>query len=145
MSENQPQTYANHRRMDPFFHYFLTPVLLICFIWSIVFIFHRANALHIWLAVFSLTALLVSLNVRRYSLKVQDRVIRLEEKLRLTALLPQNLRARVGDLTEPQLIALRFASDDEIPVLVDRVLRENLDPKAIKQAIEKWRPDYFRI
>jgi len=145
MSEQRPQSLANHARFDPFFHFFLTPVLLICFVWSIVFLFHGVNALHIWLAVFSLTALVLCLKTRSYSLKVQDRVIRLEERLRLSALLPEPWRARISELSEQQLIALRFAADEEIPSLVEKTIRENLDPKAIKKAINNWRPDYWRV
>ena len=91
MSERRPQTVANHAKFDPLFHFFLAPVLLGCFIASIVFLFHGINALHIWLAVFSLAAFLLSFKTRVYSLKVQDRVIRLEERLRLSALLSEAL------------------------------------------------------
>jgi hypothetical protein len=145
MSEKSHQTFANHAKTDPWFHYFLIPVFLICFIWSIVFLFHGFTALHIWLVVFSLTALLLCFKTRIYSLKVQDRIIRLEERLRLHALLADPLRARVHELTEQQLIAIRFAADDEIPSLVEKILRENLDGKAIKQAINRWRPDHWRV
>ncbi len=145
MSEKRPQSLANHAKLDPLFHYFLAPVLLGCFIASIVFLFHRIDALHIWLAVFSLAAFLLSFKTRVYSLRVQDRVIRLEERLRLLALLPEPLRAKIHDLSEQQLIALRFAADDEIPSLVDKILQENLDPKAIKKTINNWRPDYWRV
>jgi hypothetical protein len=144
MSERPPQTLANHARFDPLFHFFLVPVLLICFIASIVFLFHGVNALHIWLAVFSLAAFLLCFKTRVYALKVQDRVIRLEERLRLSALLPDALKFRIPELTEQQLVALRFAADAEVPSLVERILRENLQPKAIKQAIQTWRPDYWR-
>ena len=145
MSEKRQQTLANHAKIDPWFHYFLAPVLLICFIASIVFLFHGVNALHIWLAVFSLAALLLCFRTRIYSLKVQDRVIRLEERLRLYALLPESLKAKIPELSERQLIALRFAADQELPSLVEKTLRENLDPKAIKKAIDNWRPDYWRV
>ncbi len=144
MSERRPQTLANHGKFDPIFHFFLAPVLIACFITSIVFLFHGINALRIWLAVFSLAALVLCTKTRSYALKVQDRVIRLEERLRLSALLPETLRARIPDLTEQQLVALRFAADAEVPLLVEKILRDNLEPKAIKRAIQSWRPDYWR-
>jgi hypothetical protein len=145
MSERRPQTLANHAKFDPLFHFFLAPVLLGCFIASIVFLFRGISALHIWLAVFSLAAFLLCFKSRVYSLKVQDRIIRLEERLRLAALLPEPLRSRIPELDERQLIALRFAADAEIPPLVEKILQERLDPKAIKKAIENWRPDYWRV
>ena len=145
MSEKRPQTLANHAKFDPLFHFFLAPVLLGCFIASIVFLFHGITALRIWLAVFSLAAFLLSFKTRVYSLKVQDRVIRLEERLRLMQLLPEPLRSRIPELTEDQLCGLRFASDDEVAKLAERAMNEKLTRKQIKQAIQNWRPDYWRV
>jgi hypothetical protein len=145
MPERKPQTYANHARFDPLFHYFLAPVLLITVILSIIHLVRHPHVHSAWLVVLSLALLVLATKVRMYALKVQDRVIRLEERLRLTSLLPEPLRWRIGELDVRQLVALRFASDAEVPALVERTLNEKLTQKQIKQAIQTWRPDYFRV
>lgn len=145
MSETKPQTYANHARFDPWYHFFLAPISLIIFIASIVHLVrhpHPWGLVHVVLA-FALVVLVVKL--RTYSLKVQDRVIRLEERLRLATLLPEPLQSRINELDIRQLIALRFASDAETPALVERALNEKLTQKQIKQSIQNWRPDNFRV
>ncbi len=145
MSERKPQTYANHTRFDPVFHYFLAPVLLITVILSFIHLVKHPGIASSWHVLLAVALLLIAGKARAYALKAQDRVIRLEERMRLATLLPEPLRARIGELTERQLIALRFASDAEIPALVERTLKENLTQKRIKQAIQNWRPDYFRV
>jgi hypothetical protein len=145
MAEKQPQTYANHTKLDPLFHFVALPIFaftlgggLIHFLWH--------PSLHSgWFFLISVAALIALTKVRIYALKVQDRVIRLEERLRLTALCPEPLRSRIGDLTVGQLVALRFASDAEAPKLAERALSEKLPPKEIKKAIQTWRPDYWRV
>lgn len=152
MAEKTPQTFANHTRFDPLFHFFLLPVFGLGLILSLIHFFyhlphsdfrHNFHALLLILLAVALLALV--LKVRLYALKVQDRVIRLEERLRLMQILPEPLRSRIPELTEDQLIGLRFASDGEIPKLVERALNEKLSRTDIKKAIQNWRPDYWRV
>ena len=145
MAEKKPQTLANHTRFDPLYHYFALPIfLLLPFIAAAHFVRHPG--LHSGLLfVVAVAAAVVVLKLRTYPLKVQDRVIRLEERLRLTSLLSEPLRSRIPELTEGQLIALRFASDVEVPKLAERAISEKLSPADIKKAIQNWRPDYWRV
>jgi hypothetical protein len=145
MSSNAPQNLANHIRYDPVFHFFLVPVYLISLIASINMLVHQRNLRTLWLVIFVLALVVTNFKARLYALKVQDRVIRLEERLRLTALLPESLRPQIPKLAEEQLVALRFSSDEELPALVQRTLTENLEPADIKKAIRNWRPDYWRV
>jgi hypothetical protein len=145
MAEKKPQTLANHARFDPLFHFFALPVfLLLPFLAAAHFVRHpslHAGALF----VVSVAAAIAVLKIRMYALRVQDRVIRLEERLRLASLLSEPLRSRIPELTVGQLVALRFASDAEVPKLAERALSEKLTPADIKKAIQVWRPDYFRV
>jgi hypothetical protein len=145
MAERSPQTLANHVRLDPPFHYFVLPVLAISWIISVVVCVRHPGFLHFWIVIFNTAIIVAIIRSRQYALKVQDRVIRLEERLRLAALLPDSKRPQIAKLTEGQFIALRFASDGEIPALVERTLAENLRPADIKKAIQNWRPDYWRV
>jgi hypothetical protein len=145
MAENAPQTYENHGRIDPAYHLIQTPLALLALGLSL-YLFFRAPGL--WSGLWVLLAVgfvLSTLRMRIYSLKVQDRVIRLEERLRLHLLLPEEQKHRIHELTEKQLIALRFASDDELPTLAVRAVNEKLTGKQIKAAIQKWRPDHMRV
>ena len=145
MAEKKPQTFENHAKVDPAFHFFLLPVGAFMLIASVVDLIRQPGWMtgaHVIVVIWAIVAVL---RIRLYSLKVQDRVIRLEERLRLEKLLPEPLKSRIPELTEPQLIALRFASDAELPGLVEKTLSGNLNPKAIKQSIRNWRPDYFRV
>jgi hypothetical protein len=143
-----PQNLKNHTRFHPPFHFFVLPMLLLNLIFSIyVTIRHwPAHAhLHLWWIVMSIVFFVMAGIARGGAIKVQDRVIRLEERLRLAALLPPEDRAHIDELSIKQLIALRFASDAELPDLVRKTLTQNLEPKAIKESITTWRPDYDRV
>lgn len=147
-----PQTYATHRRFDPPFHFFLIPVFVLGLVLSLVHFFAHLREsdmrdnIHAFLLIVLASALLVLVfKTRLNALKVQDRVIRLEERLRLMQLLQDPLRARIPELTEDQLCGLRFASDAEVPKLVERTLNEKLKRGEIKKAVQNWRPDTWRV
>ena len=152
MAETKPQSLANHARWDPPFHFFILPIFALGLILSLIHFFAHIthgdmrDHIHSFLLILLALALLtLMLKVRFYSIKVQDRVIRLEERLRLTQLLQEPLRSRIPELTEGQLCGLRFASDAEVPKLVERALNEKLSRADIKKAIQNWRPDYWRV
>jgi hypothetical protein len=146
LAEKKPQTLANHAKFDPLFHFFQAAMLLLLLILTITNVVRNYESLTAWILVLLVIAVLnISFRTRIYALKAQDRVIRLEERLRLASLLQEPLRSRIGDLTEPQLIAIRFASDGEVAALVQKTLTENLKNSDIKKSIASWRPDYFRI
>ena len=147
-----PQSYAHHTRWDPLFHFFLLPVFGLGVLMSLVHFFaHFAHSdfrdnFHASMLILLAVALLTAVfKIRLYALKVQDRVIRLEERLRLAQLLSEPLRSRIPELTVDQLVGLRFASDAEIPKLVERALNEKLKRSQIKEAIQTWRPDNWRV
>ena len=146
MSEAQPQNYGNHARFVAPFHYVAMPILLINFGWSI---YRAATAMSAETIIWALTALsLIIIGVFSiiHALCAQDRVIRLEMRLKLIEVLPDDLKSRIYDLSTGQLVALRFASDAELPGLVRRVLDGSLtEQKAIKQAIVNWKADYQRV
>lgn len=144
MAGKTPQTYSNHSRLDPPYHFFVVPVTginLLAAIWNLV----RNPGLGTgWVVVLSIAALVAVLKIRLYPLKAQDRIIRLEERLRLMQLLKEPLRSRVDELAEGQLIGLRFASDAEVAGLVEKAL-SGMTAGEIKKSIGSWRPDYFRV
>ena len=140
------QSYANHVRNHPPFHYFLVPLLLLNFIFAIVQLvrFHDLDRV-VWLLM-SFGFMVIALLTRTNALRAQDRVIRLEEQLRYARVLPADLAARAQGLSIGQIVALRFAPDAELPALV----RQTLDgqfakPDDIKRAIKNWRPDHLRV
>ena len=144
----EQQSYKNHVRLDPPWHFFLAPMFLLNLIVSIVATIRGWEDhpyLHLWWIVMSVVGVLAIGRARQHSLTAQDRIIRLEERLRYARLLAPEQAARAESLSVRQVIALRFASDAELPGLVDRALRENLTPKQIKESVQNWRPDTLRV
>jgi hypothetical protein len=145
MANTTAQSYGNHTKRDPPFHFFLVPLSLVAITLGLILLVrHQRMASVLWVLL-AIGLFVTAFKARIYALKVQDRVIRLEERLRLAMLLPEAGRARIGELTEPQLVALRFASDAELPALAMRAVNEGLTNKQIKASIQSWRPDYFRV
>ena len=144
------QNYSNHTRWFPLFHFVVMPLLVLNLIDHVVRIFTAANSdlrlEQIFWTIFSITLILLALASRLMALKAQDRVIRLEERLRHQQLLSDELLAKATGLTVGQIISLRFASDAELPSLVERTLTgEFAKNKDIKMAVKDWRPDYHRV
>jgi hypothetical protein len=145
MADASSQNYSHHARYDPIFHFFVIPVFVITLILTIIHLVRRPGLHSGWMIVVMIAALIAIFKIRLYPLKVQDRVIRLEERLRLMTLIDPTLRPRIGELSESQLIALRFAPDAELPALASRALNEKLPAADIKKAIQHWRADYWRV
>ena len=142
------QSFANHTRFDPPYHFFLVPVFLVNLLVAIVFAwktFRVEPFLSLWRVVVALGLLLMVGLFRSYALRVQNRVIRLEEQLRFAALRPTLNASDLQVLSMGQLIALRFASDAEAATLARRAVAESLSPKQIKQAVQNWKPDLHRV
>jgi hypothetical protein len=142
------QNFKNHARFDPIFHFFIMPVLLINVVALSIWAYHHriSNAHTGPLAVIvAIALLLLAFKARMYSLKVQDRVIRVEEKLRIASLVSASELIELDSLTIEQYVALRFASNPELPELARRAIREKLTGKQIKQAVVSWRADNYRV
>lgn len=139
------QSFAHHAKYDPSFHFFLLPVLLINVLVVGYQLFQHPGILGAWLLLLSVAFLVFAARMRSYATHLQDRVIRVEERLRLGAVLQEPLRSRIGELTDSQFVGLRFASDAELPALVQRALDEKLSRSDIKKAITNWQQDYSRV
>jgi uncharacterized protein DUF6526 len=144
MAERE-QTFKNHARFLPPYHFFVIPVLLINFLIAIWNIVQTPTGRSIWLAVVAAALLMLGFMARVMALTVQDRVIRLEERLRMRQVLPADLQRHIDTLTRPQLVALRFASDAELADLVREVVDGRLaSQKDIKMRVRSWRADWLR-
>jgi hypothetical protein len=145
MSEKPTQSYAHHLKFVRGYHVYLFGGIFLHLLWSFWQLFQEPGIASLDQVLIALILLGLLYYIRAFPLKVQDRLIRLEERLRLTTLLPEELRGRITELRPRQLVALRFASDEEIPELVRLVLDQDIkSSQEIKQKIKTWRPDHFR-
>jgi hypothetical protein len=141
------QTYKTHVRMDPLYHYVLSVLLLASFVVAIINMVRSLNAEEnvmqsVLLLLLTVAIIIIAILVRLYPLKSQDRAIRAEENLRHFVLTGKLLDS---NLSNGQIIALRFADEQEFPILCERAVKENLKPKEIKQAIVNWKADNNRV
>jgi hypothetical protein len=140
-----PQSYANHRQFVPLFHGVLGLILFLNLGWSIYRLFHLPSIDTAVSMLLAFGLILLGFFARAFAMRVQDRVIRLEMRLRLNELLPSELRPQIHTLTPGQLVALRFASDEELPALAAAVMKDGVaDQNTIKKMIKQWRPDTLR-
>ena len=140
------QSYSNHTRWHPPFHFFAAPVMLINVIWAVVRFAQEPGLDRGWWVVVSVALLVLAAVARMNPLRAQDRIIRLEERLRYRDLLPAELARQAASLRLGQMVAMRFASDEELPALAREVVEGRLTkPSEIKRAIKSWRADTLRV
>lgn len=143
---SKPQTYANHRRVNPLFHLFVSPILIANVAIRIVDAVREPSLSTVWAAILAAALYGLAFSARHMALVLQNRLISFEERSRLARILPEDLRARIAELRLGQLIALRFASDAEVPELAKRCLAgEFATNDDIKRAIQDWRSDTLRV
>lgn len=146
MADPAAQTYATHRRYVPLYHFVAFMLFLVNLVFAVVRVIGDVSIDRVVHLLTAIALLVLYWYARVFATGVQDRVIRLEERLRLRELLPADLQHRIPEFSTRQLVALRFASDAELPALARRVLDESIeDPEAIKKSISAWRPDYCRV
>jgi Family of unknown function (DUF6526) len=140
------QTYKTHRRYWPVYHFFVEPVLVLNIVVELARLNKYRTIYKVWEVLVAIALAIFVIAARSMALRAQDRGIRIEERARLAALLPADMRGRVGDLTSSQLIGLRFASDEELPDLARRCLDGELTKaEQVKKQIRTWRPDLDRV
>ncbi len=145
MEKPYNQSFQNHARIVPAFHYVTLPIFTLNLMWSLYQLGRGVTVDSAMSVLLAAGLILLSFCARVFALTVQDRVIRVEMRLRLAQLLPDDLRGRVDEFTVGQLVSLRFASDAELPALARQVLDERLDDrKEIKKRIQSWKADFLR-
>jgi hypothetical protein len=145
MAQQSPQNFENHARFLPAYHFVAFPLFLVNFCYALYQAVTSVSAASVVGLALAVALVLLFLVSRMMVVTVQDRVIRLEERLRMRAVLPADLQAHIDRFTVKQLVALRFASDAELPALARRVVEDKIeDQKAIKKMVATWRADYQR-
>jgi hypothetical protein len=140
------QTYKTHRRFVPVLHFFAIPVLVLNVIAQLLRLNKYRTLYEAWMVLVAIALAVLILAARWMATRVQDRIIRLEERIRLASLLPENMRSRMNDLTPGQLVGLRFASDEEVPGVAQRCFAGELtEREQIKKEIRNWRADTLRV
>lgn len=144
--ERTPQNYQSHVRWHPPFHFFVMPIFAFHFIWSLVVVIRQPGWQTGENLVVASALVIAGLLIRINALKAQDRVIRLEEHLRFQRLFPQDFSKKLEQVKTSQLLALRFAPDEELLGLIEKIVAKQLTTNdEIKRAIKNWRPDYYRV
>jgi hypothetical protein len=142
----QSQSFERHTRLSPLYHGFAAPALLAYFFWSASRLFHHPSTETGFGFLLAAALIGLALSARTFALTVQDRVIRLEMRLRMRDLLSADLQRRIPEFTVGQLVALRFAGDEELPVIAAAVLRDKIqDKKTIKKMVKDWQADHQRV
>lgn len=140
------QSYSSHRRYIPIYHFFVLPVLGLNILAALARLNKFRTPYKVWEVLVAVALAILANEARSMVVRAQDRSIRIEERNRLGALLPEDLRSRIDELTKEQLIGIRFASDDEVPELVRRCLGGELTTaEQVKKAVANWRPDHHRV
>ena len=143
---NEGQNLANHTKLVPPFHYVVLPILLVNLGWAVRGLFNGMTFDAILSVLVAVALFMAAVFGRVFALKAQDRVIRLEMRLRMRELLPEELQRRINDFTPTQMVGLRFASDTELPDLARKVLDDNITSATpIKKMVTDWQGDYYRV
>ena len=146
MADSAPQNFENHAKFVLMFHMVAFPMIMTYVVYSLYTVITAFSVASVISLLFGVGVIIATLFARLFPLAAQDRIIRLEERMRLHDLLPQEQQGAIGQLTTEQLIGLRFASDDEVAGLIQTVVSEGIkDRKEIKIRVKNWRPDHQRV
>lgn len=140
------QSFQTHRKFVPLYHYVALPILTVNVLVAAYYLVRAPGLPSVWALLMGVALFLSALFARIFALAAQDRVIRLEERMRMRELLPEALRSRIHEFSREQIIGLRFASDGELPELAATVLRDNIQKRdAVKKMVKSWRADDHQL